>query len=60
MSIQRLVAELKRELVIGWSMKSDRKTLLNSMIFSNTDLREKRLRILNALLWFYWRNILKM
>lgn len=43
MSIQRLVADTsKRELVIGWSMKSDRKTFAEMYCdFSNTDLREK-------------------
>jgi pimeloyl-ACP methyl ester carboxylesterase len=43
MSIQRLVADTsKRELVVGWSMKSDRKTFAEMYCdFSNTDLREK-------------------
>lgn len=43
MSIQRLVEDTsKRELVIGWSMKSDRKTFAEMYCdFSNTDLREK-------------------
>ena len=43
MSIQQLVADTsKRELVIGWSMKSDRKTFAEMYCdFLNTDLREK-------------------
>lgn len=43
MSIQRLVADTsKRELVVGWGMKSDRKTFSEMYCnFSNTDLREK-------------------
>lgn len=43
MSIRRLVADTsKRDLVVSWSMKSDRKTFANMYCdFSNTDLREK-------------------
>jgi pimeloyl-ACP methyl ester carboxylesterase len=43
MSIQRLVADTsKQELVVSWSMKSDRKTFAEMYCdFSNTDLREK-------------------
>ncbi len=43
MSIQRLVADTsKQELVVSWSMKSDRKTFAELYCdFSNTDLREK-------------------
>lgn len=43
MSIQRLVADVsKQELVISWSMKSDRKTFSDMYCdFSNTDLRDK-------------------
>lgn len=42
-SISRLVADTsKQELVISWSLKSDRKTLAEMFCdFSNTDLREK-------------------
>ena len=42
-SIQRLVADTsKQELVVSWSMKSDRKTFAEMYCdFSNTDLREK-------------------
>jgi pimeloyl-ACP methyl ester carboxylesterase len=43
MSIQRLVADTtKHELVVNWSMKSDRKTFAEMFCdFTNTDLREK-------------------
>ncbi|MDN3677106.1 alpha/beta hydrolase [Flavobacterium paronense] len=43
MSIQRLVADTsKQELVVGWSVKSDRRTFAEMYCdFSNTDLREK-------------------
>jgi len=43
MSISRLVADTsKQELVVGWSMKSDRTTFAEMYCdFSNTDLREK-------------------
>lgn len=43
MSIQRLVDDTtKQELVVGWSMKSDRKTFAEMYCdFSNTDLRER-------------------
>jgi pimeloyl-ACP methyl ester carboxylesterase len=43
MSISRLVADTsKQELVISWSLKSDRKTFAEMFCdFSNTDLREK-------------------
>lgn len=43
MSIPRLLADTsKQELVIGWSVKSDRKTFAEMYCdFSNTDLREK-------------------
>ena len=43
MSINRLVADTsKQELVISWSLKSDRKTFAEMYCdFSNTDLREK-------------------
>lgn len=43
MSISRLVADTsKQELVISWSVKSDRKTFAEMYCdFSNTDLREK-------------------
>ncbi|MFZ1571979.1 MAG: alpha/beta hydrolase [Candidatus Kapaibacterium sp.] len=43
MSIPRLVADTsKQELVVGWSVKSDRRTFAEMYCdFSNTDLREK-------------------
>jgi pimeloyl-ACP methyl ester carboxylesterase len=43
MSIQQLVADIsKQELVVSWSMKSDRKTFAEMYCdFSNTDLRKK-------------------
>ncbi len=43
MSISRLVADtLKQELIVGWSVKSDRRTFAEMYCdFSNTDLREK-------------------
>jgi pimeloyl-ACP methyl ester carboxylesterase len=43
MSISRLVADTsKQELVVGWSVKSDRRTFAEMYCdFSNTDLREK-------------------
>jgi pimeloyl-ACP methyl ester carboxylesterase len=43
MAILQLVADTsKTELVVGWSMKSDRKTFAEMYCdFSNTDLREK-------------------
>lgn len=43
MSISRLVADIsKQELVVGWSVKSDRRTFAEMYCdFSNTDLREK-------------------
>jgi pimeloyl-ACP methyl ester carboxylesterase len=43
MSIPRLVADIsKQELVVGWSVKSDRRTFAEMYCdFSNTDLREK-------------------
>jgi pimeloyl-ACP methyl ester carboxylesterase len=43
MSISRLVADTsKQELVVGWSVKSDRRTFADMYCdFSNTDLREK-------------------
>jgi pimeloyl-ACP methyl ester carboxylesterase len=43
MSIPRLLADTsKQELVVGWSVKSDRKTFAEMYCdFSNTDLREK-------------------
>lgn len=43
MSIPRLLADTsKHELVVGWSVKSDRKTFAEMYCdFSNTDLREK-------------------
>lgn len=43
MSIQRLVADTtKQELIVNWSVKSDRKTFAEIYCdFSNTDLREK-------------------
>jgi len=43
MSIQRLVDDTsKEELIVGWGMKSDRKTFAEMYCdFSNTDLREK-------------------
>lgn len=42
-SISRLVADTtKQELIIGWSMKSDRKTVAEMYCdFTNTDLRQK-------------------
>jgi pimeloyl-ACP methyl ester carboxylesterase len=47
MSIPRLLADTtEQEMVVGWSMKSDRKTFAQMYCdFSNTDLRERIAKI---------------
>jgi len=62
MSISKLLADTsKQELVLGWSVKSDRKTFAEMYCdFSNTDLREKIKSIecpTLVLLQNYFRNV---
>jgi hypothetical protein len=58
-SIPRLLADTSmQDTVIGWSMKSDRKTFAKMYCdFSNTDLRET-LKNIQCPSWSYWNLIL--